>query len=84
MLSRWFEDLFVLLCSARRDYDDAPRNPETVPELGAARCRLDDARELIHRERVRLTAAHRAPAPRPRPPNDHDAARLRVQGMISP
>ncbi len=58
-----FEGLFAKLVGRWKVYQDAPRHPERVPELAAARADLDDARNEIAEVRKRLEPHHRHTPP---------------------
>ncbi len=57
MLTERFSKLFGRLLSRWIVYQDAPRDPSRVAELGAARISLDDVRSEIAEERRHLVAA---------------------------
>ncbi len=60
MLTQTFNRLFHTLVARWKTYQDAPRDPERVVELAAARVALDDARTAIAAARGRV-----APQPAP-------------------
>ncbi len=60
MLTQTFNRLFHTLVARWKTYQEAPRDPERVAELAAARADLDDARSAIAAARGRF-----APQPAP-------------------
>ena len=56
-----FEGLFKRLVQRWEIYQDAPRDPELVTTLAAARADLDDARGEIAKVRETYYAEHAAP-----------------------
>ena len=81
MLNRGFDQAFRRLVGAFKRYQDVPRSTENVAEIGAARWRLEKARNSM--------AAHRAYISSQRPPapilkiaiSDDELARLKVNAI---
>ncbi len=81
MLTERFSRLFTRLLDRWLDYQDAPRNPERVVELAAARTALDEVRTEIAAERHDLVTSTRAAGGPGVAVSDDDLNRLRVAGI---
>lgn len=81
MLSERFNRLWRLLLERWFAYQDAPRTPDQVTELAAARVDLDEVRAEIASERGRIDVSppSREEAPRVAM-SEADLGRLRVAG----
>lgn len=83
MITDTFSRLFGSLLARWAKYQNAPRDPERVRELAAARVEMDDVRNEIAVERELVMAAT-APV-RAEPPrvavSDEGLRRLRVAGI---
>lgn len=83
MLTERFEDLFRSLVRAFTRYHDAPRTPDQVTELAAARAHLDDVRNEVAAERdLMLRRGPRAKHVRRTSVTEDELARIRVQSQI--
>ena len=83
MVSDTFERLFGRLVEVFKRYQDVPRTPKDIAELGAARWDLELVRKAIARERARIFFRHasRSVIPRKTAVSDDELARLRVFGI---
>ena len=80
MLPERFTRTFGRLLDRWVEYQDAPSDPDRVPELAAARIALDEVRSEIRAERLELRTVAAADGPRVSLTRD-DLARLRVNAF---
>ena len=82
MITERFSKLFGRLLSRWAQYQDAPRDPQRVTDLAAARVALDEVRNEIADERTlcAVAAAPHADAPRVAI-SDSDLLKLRVAAI---
>ena len=81
-LTERFEVLLKRLTTMFIAYDDTPRSPDRVAELGRARWDLEEARVDIADERVAITSANSNRIGSKTAIESSDIAVINVQGMI--
>ncbi len=82
MITERFSRLFGRLLTRWASYQDAPRDPELVTDLAAARIALDEVRSDIALERASITTWSPVSHHSPRVAiSEEDLDRLRVAGL---